>query len=484
MALALLAALTLAPNHGRAQHGAAAHPSFAGIADELKDAVVTISTASRAEEEASKVGKSGKKSQQTPEPFEEHFQDFFDRGGDGFAQQVTSVGSGFVIDAAGLIVTNNHVVEGGGDIYINFADGSRLKVDRVVGRDVKTDITLLKVTPKSGKPLKAVTFGDSSAVRVGDWVMAVGNPFGLGGTVTVGILSATNRDINAGPYDEFLQTDAAINRGNSGGPLFNSRGEVIGVNTAIISPTGGSIGLGFAVPSNTAKRIVSQLEKYGETRRGWIGVRVQSLNDDIAVSLRLTKPEGALVASIDANGPAAAGGIAEGDVIVSFDGTPVRSSRHLPRLVAQSSVDSEVEIDVLRDGELKKLRVKVGLLDEIGSDVLARAQKPELPGAPEKPKRQSMKGLSLAPLSPETRADFSLAPDLEGVVVTDVQDGAPGSDGLEPGDVIVEAAHQKIRSMDEFDQRIASLRAMSRDTALLTVTKRDGPISFVPVELN
>jgi serine protease Do len=491
--LALLAAgfsavlLVSAPVPAR-DSATAGYPSFAEIAGDLKDAVVTISTSSPQEPETGLTPRAPKKSQQEQaepsQPFEEFFQDFFGGGEGGTSGQVTSVGSGFVIDETGLIVTNNHVVEGGGEIYINFADGSRLKVEKIVGRDVKTDLTLLKVTPKDGKVLKSVRFGDSAAVRVGDWVMAVGNPFGLGGTVTVGILSATGRDINAGPYDEFLQTDAAINRGNSGGPLFNARGEVIGVNTAIISPTGGSIGLGFAVPSNTAKRVVDHLQRYGETRRGWIGVRVQSLNDDIASSLNLAKPEGALVASVEKGGPAEQAGFAEGDVIVTYAGAPVRSSRMLPRLVAQSNVEDEIEVQVLRAGERKALKVRVGQLAETGVEVAGAAPSPsgDIPAAPEKPKRQSMKGVDVSPLTDRLRASFALDPQIEGVVVT-VVSGAHGTE-LAPGDVIVEAAHQKVRTLEEFEARLDTLRSMRRDSALLTVSKRSGPVSFVTVELN
>ena len=241
---------------------------------------------------------------------------------------------------------------------------TELKVDKILGRDLKTDITLLKVTPKPGKPLKAAAFGNSAKMRVGDWVLAIGNPFGLNGTVTAGILSGTGRDINAGPYDEFLQTDASINRGNSGGPLFNAKGEVIGINTAIFSPTGGSIGLGFAIPSNTARRVVDQLQLYGETRWGFIGVRVQSVSDDLAGDLGLSHAEGALIARVDRGGPAAQAGLEEGDVILSFGGLPIRHSRQLPRVVAQMPIGEGVAAEVSRHGEKKSLTIKIARLDE------------------------------------------------------------------------------------------------------------------------
>ncbi len=257
--------------------------SVADIAEKLQSAVVNISTTQKLkgsrEVPMPKVPKGS--------PFEEFFQDFFNEEERGGAQRANSLGSGFVIDPSGLIVTNNHVIEGADEITANFTDGTKLKVVKIIGRDTKTDLALLKVEPKA--PLNAVKFGDSQKMRVGDWVMAIGNPFGLGGSVTVGVISATRRDINAGLYDEFLQTDAAINRGNSGGPLFNMEGEVIGVNTAIISPTGGSIGIGFAVPSSTVTQVIDQLKTYGETRRGWLGVRIQTVNDEIAESLGLKR---------------------------------------------------------------------------------------------------------------------------------------------------------------------------------------------------
>ncbi len=271
----------LAASAALATQGLARGPeSVAGVAEGLQDTVVNISTTQtlKGSKEAP-LGPGPKGS-----PFEEFFNDFFDeQDKEGLSRKVSSLGSGFVIDPSGLIVTNNHVIEGADEIIVNFTDGTKLKVTKILGHDPKTDLALLKVEPK--QPIKAAKFGDSSKMRVGDWVMAIGNPFGLGGTVTVGIISATKRDINSGPYDDFLQTDAAINRGNSGGPLFNMDGEVIGVNTAIISPTGGSIGIGFAVPSNSAVQVVDQLKQFGETRRGWLGVHVQNVTGEIAASL-------------------------------------------------------------------------------------------------------------------------------------------------------------------------------------------------------
>ena len=337
-------------------------PDFvAAVAEPLLDAVVNISTSQTMK------GPQGVPLPKAPKgsPFDEFFEDFFNKKGKpgaGPDRKVSSLGSGFVIDPSGLVVTNHHVIEGADEIVINFPNGTKLKVDKVLGKDTKTDLALLKVTPK--KPLPFVKFGDSSKMRVGDWVMAIGNPFGLGGSLTVGVVSAKQRDINSGPYDEYIQTDAAINKGNSGGPLFNMSGEVIGVNTAIISPTGGSIGIGFAVPSDTAINVVDQLQKFGETHRGWLGVKIQSVSDEIAESLDLKDQKGALIAGLTEGGPAAKAGILREDVVIKFDGKEVNTSRALPRFVAQTPVDKTVEVEVLRKGQRKTFQVKVGRLEE------------------------------------------------------------------------------------------------------------------------
>ena len=276
-------------------------------------------------------------------------------------QPMTSMGSGFVIDPSGVIVTNNHVVEGAETIEVRFHDDSVLKAE-LVGRDPKTDLAVIRVKPE--KPLPVVSFGDSDKLRIGEWVMAIGNPFGLGGSVSLGIVSARNRDINAGPYDDFIQTDAAINKGNSGGPLFNLKGEVMGINTAIFSPSGGSVGIGFSVPSNTAKNVIDQLIRFGETRRGWIGVSIQSVTDDIAESMNLGKAQGALVANVTPTGPAEKAGIQPGDLIVEFNGRPVTSMRELPKIVGDTPIGSKVQIKLLRKGEEVTVTAEVGRLEE------------------------------------------------------------------------------------------------------------------------
>jgi serine protease Do len=354
--LGLLAVL-LAPALAQSRHGP---PSVAPVAEKLIDAVVNIST------KQTMKGAEGVPLPKVPKgaPFEEFFDDFFDRKGSRSPdRKVTAQGSGFVIDGKeGLIVTNNHVIDGADEIVISFNDGSKLTVEKILGKDSKTDLALLKVTPK--RPLAQVALGSSNSLKVGDWVMAIGNPFGLGGSVSVGIISAKQRDINTGPYDDFLQTDAAINRGNSGGPLFNMDGEVIGVNTAIISPSGGSIGIGFAVPSDSAVVVLDQLRQFGETRRGWLGVNVQSVTEDIADTYGIREGTGARVASVAQDGPAAKAGILQDDVIVRFDGKDVTSMRGLPRLVSQTQIGREVEVEVSRKGQRRTFRVTIGRLVE------------------------------------------------------------------------------------------------------------------------
>ncbi len=391
-------------------------------------------------------------------------------------RQFTSIGSGFIIDANGTIVTNNHVIEGGNAIYVILSDGTEMKVDKIIGRDPKTDISVLKVTPRPSKPLPAVSFGDSSRTRVGDWVLAIGNPFGLKGTVTAGILSGRGRDISAGPYDDFLQTDAAINRGNSGGPLFNVSGEVIGINTAIFSPSGGSIGLGFAIPSNTARRVVDQLERYGETRWGWIGVRLQTPSDDLAAGMHLAGSEGALIARIDKGSPADRAGLAEGDLILSFAGASIKHARQLPRFIAQSPVGEEVEAVIFRAGERKTIKIKVGNLDD--------SKAPEPAGPPQmRSKRSKLGKIAFGPLTDTLRERYAGAIEAEGVAVQSAPLDFVGGSPIEPGDIVIEAAHKKVRSIEELDERLAELRQLQRSEALLTLAKPDGSVRFAELPL-
>src|SRR5581483_2494588 len=330
-------------------------------------------------------------------------------------RRVTSLGSGFIIDPSGYIVTNNHVIEDSEQITVQLQDGSQLPA-KVIGRDVKTDLALLKVTPK--KPLPATHFGDSDKARIGDWVMAIGDPFGIGSTVTAGIVSARNRDISAGPYADFIQTDAPINRGNSGGPLFDMDGNVIGINSAIFSPSGGSVGIGFAIPSNLARDVVQQLRQFGAAKRGWIGVRIQAVTPEIAEGLGLSSSQGALIANVTPGGPAARAGLANGDLVTGFDGKPIPDSRTLPRIVADTPIGKTVAIDVLRKNKKATFRIQIAKLDEGQPDKPG----PKLPPPPApKPKSPSAAlGLTLAPLDAPGRAKFKVGGNVQGVLVSAV----------------------------------------------------------------
>ena len=368
-------------------------------------------------------------------PLQEFFDEFFKKQqglGGGQPRKVQSLGSGFVIDASGLVVTNNHVIEGADEVTVILTDNTRLKAE-VVGRDKKTDVALLRVKP--AKPLKFVEFGDSDQARVGDWVMAIGNPLGLGGSVTIGIVSARNRDIHAGPYDNFIQTDAAINKGNSGGPLFDMDGRVIGINTAIASPNGGSIGIGFALPSKTAIAVVDQLKQFGETRRGWLGVRIQAVTDDIAESLGLKEAKGALVAGISEGGPSAKAGIQAGDVIIRFDGKDVPNVRELPRMVADTAIDKKVPVTVLRKGKEVTVDVQLGRLEE---GEKKEADKTGKGGSTVAPTAKSVAGMTLGALDAEARAKFKIKDQVaKGVVVAAVDPGSVAAEKkIEPGNVI------------------------------------------------
>lgn len=478
----LLAALCFASLSGIGPAEARGPQSVAPIAEKLLDAVVNISTSQIAK------GPQGVPLPQVPKgsPFEEFFEDFFNqRGGPGVQRKVSSLGSGFVIDGKeGLVVTNNHVISDADEIIINFADGSKLKVDKVLGRDAKTDLALLKVTPS--KPLPQVNFGSSADLKVGDWVMAIGNPFGLGGSVTVGIISAKQRDINSGPYDDYLQTDAAINKGNSGGPLFNMDGDVIGVNTAIISPTGGSIGISFAVPSDVAISVIDQLKNFGETRRGWLGVRIQTVTDEIAASLGVSANTGALVSSVDPSSPAKTGGVEPGDVIVKFDGKPVSSMRGLPRIVAQTPVGKKVDVEILRKGETQTLQVEVARLDETTPDAGSLVQntgEEEDKGSKLDPTK-IITGVTLAPMDDELRRQHGFGEAAKGIVVTNLDADSPAArKGIKVGDAIVEVAQTGVSTLEDVADNIERVRKSGRRAVLLRIEDARGETRFVAVPL-
>ncbi|GJM03939.1 MAG: serine protease [Rhodomicrobium sp.] len=445
--------------------------SLADLAEKLQDSVVNISTSQKVTSPFP-----GGQMPQLPKgsPGERRFKEFLERNKKNRTKKVSSLGSGFVIDAGGLIVTNNHVIKGADEIFVNFVDGTKLKVEKVLGVDAKSDIALLKVTPT--KPLKAVSFGSSDKSRVGDWVMAIGNPFGLGGTVTIGIVSAKNRDINAGPYDEFIQTDAAINRGNSGGPLFNMSGEVIGVNTAIISPTGGSIGIGFSVPSDTVVNIVEQLKKYGKTRRGWLGVLIQRVTPDIAEGFGLTKPKGALVARVTKGGPAEKAGMVPSDIIVEFDGSKVKTSRQLPKIVALTPVDKEVDVVVLRDGEEKTLKIKVALLQvNPVTDVNLEGNEPA-----DDPEEMKISGLTLGVISPEFRQKYRLSPKMKGVAILAVDPkSAAAKKGVRAGHVIVDVMQETVSVPDDVKEKVEQLKKSNKKNIIFFISRGNGEFGFV-----
>ena len=486
-ALALLSGM-LSPGRLSAQtlpqsmpQGEAGPASVADLADQLLDSVVNISTSQNVK---------GKDEQgpapRIPQgsPFQEFFDDFFKNENDGGgAHRVNSLGSGFVIDPKGFIVTNNHVIEGADDIEVVFPSGSKLKA-KLIGTDTKTDLAVLKVEPK--QPLKFVKFGDSRKMRIGDWVMAIGNPFGLGGTVTVGIISARNRDINSGPYDDFIQTDAAINRGNSGGPLFNMFGEVIGINTAIISPSGGSIGIGFSIPSEIAAGVVDQLRQFGETRRGWLGVRIQPVTDDIAESLDMTSAKGALVAGIIKGGPVDNGVIQPGDVVTKFDGKDIVEMRDLPRVVAESPVGKAVDVVIVRKGVEQTVKVTLGRLEDGEKLAEGEAGKPS-EGADKGAEVATVNvlGMTLGELTDDTRSKFGIAAEVAGVVVTSVaKDSAAAERGIVAGEVITEIAQEAVTTPKQVTDRIASLKEQGRKNALLMLASKTGELRFVTLRMD
>ena len=437
--------------------------SFADLAEKLLPAVVNIST--------TQTIKNPDRVPEMPQfppgsPFEEFFKEFMERQGrpDSAPKRATSLGSGFIIDAAGYVVTNNHVIADADEITVTLHDDSTHKAT-LVGRDTKTDLALLKIDA-GRKNLVAVSWGNSDQARIGDWVLAIGNPFGLGGTVTAGIVSARARDINAGPYDDFIQTDASINRGNSGGPLFNADGEVVGINTAIFSPSGGSIGIGFAIPSVLAKSVIDDLKQFGKTRRGWLGVRIQSLDTELAESMGLSDSTGALVASITAGGPAAKSKLKAGDVILKFDGRDITEMRKLPRIVAETAIGKKAPVEIWRDGKRQTIEIAVG---ELPDEPEEAAKAPEKAPEPSTGQVVANTGLIVAALTPALRERFGLEDDVAGVVVTEVKDGPAAEKGLKAGDVIIEAGNKPVRTPAELAKAVEAARASSQKFLLLRV---------------
>ena len=452
--------------------------SFADLAKKLLPAVVNISTSQVIKREAPP----SQRPQLPPgSPFEQFFKEFFDRQQQRSApnRRTTSLGSGFIIDPSGVIVTNNHVIEGADEISVILHNGTRLKA-KVVGRDSKTDLAVLQV--KSKKKLSFVRFGNSDKSRVGDWVVAIGNPFGLGGTVTAGIISARARNINAGPYDDFIQSDASINKGNSGGPMFNMAGEVVGINTAIYSPSGGSVGIGFAIPSKLAEPIIGQLKKFGRARRGWLGVRIQTVTDELADSLGLGKPRGALGADITTDGPAAKSKIKVGDVILTFDGKPIDEMRNLPRVVAETKVGKNVKVDVWRKGRKVTLDAKLGEFPEDKKPVLSKTSSPK----EDDEASITVLGLTIAKLNNELRTRFKLAKDTVGVVITNVENNSPAAEKrIQIGSVIrkIGLEQESVSSPIQVRAKVDSARK-AKLKSLLFFIELGGNSRFVALRLS
>jgi serine protease Do len=447
--------------------------SFAELADRLSPAVVNITTTTNVADVTD-----GMRPVLPPgSPFEDFFRDFMDRQDRTPRRQQRSnaLGSGFIISPDGFIVTNNHVIESADQISVELFGGGDLDAE-IIGRDPRTDIALLKVEPKGDLPF--VEFGSSDASRVGDWVLAIGNPLGQGFSVSAGIVSARNRTLQ-GSYDDFIQTDAAINRGNSGGPLFNMDGEVIGVNTAILSPNGGSIGIGFAMSSAVVQRVVEQLKDFGETRRGWLGVRIQNVDPDMADALGIDGTKGALVTDVP-EGPALAAGMKAGDVILRFGGEEVDDTRELVRIVAETEVGRTVDVVVFRDGSEETLQVEIGLLEDATLAAAPGAPQTETPPAEE----ETVLGMTVEVVTDTLRESFGLTNDVSGLVVTGVDDGSDAYvKGMRPGDVITEVGQQPVGSPQDMRRRIEAAEQAGRNSILMLV-RRDGAPRFVALNLS
>ncbi|MBV9585171.1 MAG: DegQ family serine endoprotease [Alphaproteobacteria bacterium] len=474
------------------QNLGAPQQSFAPLVKKVLPAVVNISVTEKSGGDQA--------SAQAPDefggsPFDDFLRRFFDqhggpdqRGGqgqlmphpfggpneEGSGPSRIALGSGFIIDPSGLVVTNNHVVGEAAKVSVTLQDNSKYTA-KILGRDQRTDIAVLKIN--ADKPLPYVSFGDSNAAQIGDWVVAVGNPFGLGGSVTTGIISARGRDIHAGQFDDFLQIDAPINRGNSGGPTFNLQGQVIGINTAIYSPNGGSVGIGFAVPSSVAKSVVAQLEEHGKVSRGWLGVQIQEMTPAIAASLGLQGQHGALIAAVTANSPGAEAGLKQGDVVLSFNGAEINQLRDLPRAVSAVNPGSTATMTVWRNGKREELQAKVGEAPE--NQRVAAAGDKEQPGED----GAQAAGLHFAPLTPDVRRELHLGRDAHGVVITGVDDGtAAEALGLTRGDVVLSINQQPVSTPQDAAQRLKEAAGSPSKSALLLLNRR-GVTQYVGLDL-
>ena len=476
------------------QNVAPVWPGYADLIEKVMPAVVSVTT----QRNGNALVAGEQEFQGNPEEFERFFEEFqgpgsemfkrfmerFGRGAPfegmphGFGPRgempMAGAGTGFIFHEDGYVATNNHVVAGADEVTVTLHDGRELKAE-VVGTDPDTDLAVLKISADG--PLPYVEFADSDEVRVGDPIIAIGNPFGLGDTVTAGIVSAEHRAIGAGRYDDFLQIDAPINRGNSGGPTFNLEGKVIGINTAIHSPSGGNVGIGFAIPANQAKRIIEDLHDDGRVERGWLGVHIQGLDEDLAKTLGLDEPKGALIAQVTPDSPAASAGFAQGDVILRYNGKQIENLRDLTSAVADTEAGTEVDVVVWRDGSEDTIQAEIGRMP--GQEQMAALSGDEQPQETDTPKL----GLMLSQLTPEAREQFELPDETEGVVVTDVQPDSPAAEkGLQRGDVIVEANRKQVSDPKAIADAVREAAERGDDTILLLV-QRDGQNRFVAVGL-
>lgn len=427
-------------------------PSFADLAEKLTPSVVNISSFSQNETE----------------------------NGEGNTPLSESLGSGFIIDGNGYIITNNHVVDKAESISITLSDDTKTEA-RVIGKDPKTDLALIKIETK--RPLNAVKFGDSDKIRVGDWVLAIGNPFGLGSSVTAGIVSAKSRDIESGPYDSFIQTDASINQGNSGGPMFNLQGEVIGISSAIFSTTGASQGVGFAIPANLAGWVISQLKEHGEVKRGWIGIKIQPNTPEIADSLGISANQGVVVSGVTEQGSAQKAGLQAGNIVLSFNRQPIDNTKNLSRLIAETKIGTPAPIEIWRSGQKQTLTVPIELMPEETPLSAAKETASDAAETPDNGESLNIIGFTVKEISPELAERYKLAPSTSGVVVTDI---LPNSDasrkGIKIGDIIVKIDKRNIIGESAFHEYVNDARRENNRPVLLAIQGQEA-LHFVAVKL-